>query len=39
MPGWPWRPLTELPLAMTTWLVCQRHTRAVVGDVTTAIMS
>ncbi|UOT03183.2 LysR family transcriptional regulator [Rhodococcus opacus] len=39
MPGWPWHPLTGLPLAMTTWLVCQRHTRAVVGDVTTAIMS
>ncbi|MEU6786598.1 LysR family transcriptional regulator [Nonomuraea angiospora] len=34
LPGWQWRPVQELPQAvMTTWLVCQRPTRAVVDEV------
>ncbi|MCF6469431.1 LysR family transcriptional regulator [Nonomuraea sp. MG754425] len=34
LPGWRWRPVQELPQAvMTTWLVCQRPTRAVVDEV------
>ncbi|TQS29647.1 LysR family transcriptional regulator [Microbispora sp. KK1-11] len=34
LPAWRWRPVEGLPEAvMTTWLVCQRPTRAVVDEV------
>ncbi|MFC4121647.1 LysR family transcriptional regulator [Nonomuraea zeae] len=34
LPGWSWRAVEGLPqAAMTTWLVCQRPTRAVVEEV------
>ncbi|MGH3098488.1 MAG: LysR family transcriptional regulator [Streptosporangiales bacterium] len=31
--GWRWGELTDFPLAMTTWLVTERHTRTVVRTV------
>ncbi|MEV4086518.1 LysR family transcriptional regulator [Nonomuraea fuscirosea] len=40
LPGWRWRAVEELPQAvMTTWLVCQRPTRAVVDEVAGVVRS
>ncbi|MEV0311057.1 hypothetical protein [Nonomuraea fuscirosea] len=40
LPGWRWLAVEELPQAvMTTWLVCQRPTRAVVGEVAGVVRS
>ncbi|WP_193318505.1 hypothetical protein [Nonomuraea phyllanthi] len=40
LPGWRWGPVQELPQAMmTTWLVCQRPTRAVVDEVAGVVRS
>lgn len=40
LPGWRWQPVQELPHAvMTTWLVCQRPTRAVVDEVAAVVRS
>ncbi|MPY48194.1 type 2 periplasmic-binding domain-containing protein [Streptomyces acidicola] len=37
LPDWPWRPLTGLSPAMTTWVVRQADTRTVVQQAAAAI--
>lgn len=37
LPGWPWRPLRDLPLALTTWAVRRTDCRSVVRETTETI--